>query len=97
MVEPLLEAGRLTFDLVKEAKTQSARPGDPAADRAKRALQFFDMWHNAMNNAGKVEDPRVLTFLEEVQRATEGSEGDLWDVWKMAKDLDEALPAAAVK
>ena len=97
LVVPLLEAGRLTIELIKEAKTQAPRPddpaADPAADAAKRALQFFDMWHIAVNQAGKVEDPRLRTFLEDVQRETAGSQGDLWTIWKTARDMPAALPA----
>src|SRR5579864_2549871 len=45
LVEPLIVAGRLMIDLIKEARTLD----HPDLGAERRALQYFGMWRNAMN------------------------------------------------
>ena len=66
LVEPLITAGRLVIDLIREARTQTADERNLGAE--SRARQLFQMWDVAMRNAGSGPAPRFGAILEEIER-----------------------------
>jgi hypothetical protein len=95
LVGPLLVAGRLTIELIGEAKSQPEPPDDSDPDPGKTALEYFDMWSRAMHNAGRVEAPEFRNLLEEIQREAAGRKGRLWNVADKAREIEQSLPPSA--
>lgn len=93
LVAPLLDAGRLTIELIKEART-----GDhPDLDAERRVLDYFGMWRNAMNNAGPEQAPRFRTVLLEVEHeASTSKSGDIEIIARESREsLEKLAPPAA--
>jgi hypothetical protein len=88
LIEPLLVAGHLNVELIREAQ-ESARKlaaKDPATE--ERARQYFDMWIRSVNNAGPAALPRFRTVLEEIEReASASTNADFYGVAAKAREL----------
>jgi len=91
LVPPLLTAGRITLDLIREAQTPRETPDLTGADPGRKALQYFDMWSRAMRNAG-ASDAEFRKLLADVRRDAQGKGGDLAILANKAKEIEEALP-----
>ncbi|HEY3741426.1 MAG TPA: hypothetical protein VGL53_16355 [Bryobacteraceae bacterium] len=68
LVEPLAKAGLLTIDLIREARAKALSPDDPDVDAEERVGQFFNLWQNAVTNAGPAEAPKFRDVLEQIER-----------------------------
>lgn len=102
LVDPLLAAGRLVPVLIKEARAVPVTELNGDADRQKaetRALQYFGMWENSMNNAPAAARGQFQTVLEDIQHEAEASHStaDVAIIAYKARDDVEKLarPAGA--
>lgn len=95
LVDPLIVAGRLAPQLIRDARAVlvTAEDGDANQKKAEtRARQYFDMWRNAMNNvknnAGPATMGRFRSVLEEIAREAETShsKADVEMIEREAKD-----------
>ncbi len=85
LVEPLIAAGRMAVTLIDEAKAATA---EAKMDAETKASRYFDMWSNAMTNAGPAAAPKFRPMLEEIERdASTGGPGDLEIVARRAKEF----------
>jgi hypothetical protein len=92
----LLAAGRLTLELIREARTQAPASKDSDDDNATAALRYFDMWSRAVRNAGPVDTAQFRPLLEDVQREAAGAAGDLAILAYQAKELEHVLSPSTV-
>lgn len=98
LIEPLLVAGRLNLELIKEARERSKTKEDRDHGAELRAGQYFDMWSRAMNNAGPAGASRFRPILVEVEReASASTTADLYSIASRAREYLEKLnpPAAS--
>jgi hypothetical protein len=92
LVEPLANAGRLTVDLIKEARAKAPAPDDPDVAAEEKALQYFHIWRIAVMNAGPAEFPKCRSVLEEIQReASVSKTGPIEFVARTAREDLEKL------
>jgi hypothetical protein len=100
LVEPLLVAGRHIPQLIQEARATPVTDDDPGISQQKsqtRALQYFSMWKNAMNNAGPVALVRFQPALAEIAREAQATpmKGDVEIIAREARELLEKLASPA--
>lgn len=87
LVEPLLAAGRLTIELIKEARGRAGTPDDPDLEAERKALQYFGMWSTAMSHAGPAAAPKFRPILEEIEREAGTSKtGDIEIIARKARE-----------
>jgi hypothetical protein len=97
LIEPLLVAGRLNLELIKEARERTPTP-DRDAGAAERARQYFDMWSRSMSNAGAAAAPRFRSIVEEIEReASASTPADLYSITSKAREYlaNSGPPAVA--
>jgi hypothetical protein len=68
LVDPLVAAGRLTIDLIKEARAKAIPPEDPDLSGETVAGNYFEVWNIAMKNAGPEARPKFRSVLEDIER-----------------------------
>ena len=90
LIAPLAGAGRLTIDLIREARG-GALPDDPDVAAERRASTYFFYWDLAMEHAGAAGTGPRRAALEAIEREASGSsgKGGIHEIAEQArKDLD---------
>jgi hypothetical protein len=100
LLEPLLAAGQLIPVLIREARAVPVSADGRDSDHQKsetRALQYFSMWTNSINNAQPSAWARFSGILQEIAREAEAthSNGDVAIIAREAKEHLEKLNPAA--
>jgi hypothetical protein len=100
LVQPLVVAGQLVPELIREARATPVTDDDPGTSQEKaqtRALQYFSMWKNAMNNLKPAPDARFRPVLAEIVREAEATpmKGDVEILVREAKESLQKVAAPA--
>jgi hypothetical protein len=88
LIAPLLAAGRLNIELIKEARERARTPAERDLVAEERARQYFDMWSRSVNHAGTPAAPKFRATFEEIEReAGANTSADLYSIVTKAREF----------